>query len=417
MEVVVATALDDAYTMPTIVMLHSLFETADPETSYNVFVLIPENFQKNNKHRFLELQDRFYGHCIHFVTMGNVFKQEKMSIEHISYPTYYRLLLPDLLPDKKRCIYLDGDLLIRQDLKELFLMDLQGAYVGGVKAPGYQIDEQESNNCCRYLDIPDVKNYINAGVLLMDLDKMRRDGMVQYFLELLKKRQWRSQDQDILNVACYGKIKTIPFRYNYQVIGAFYPEGILNRVYSGRERMTAKEQIAIIHYSNSSVKPWKSLQYQYADIWWKYFRKTSYAQEEEKRKSIIKKQDTIRYEEHLKHMERLRQASYIILFGCYNVSIELLQYMKQDGLCVTCFCDNDEKKQGMIVQGLKVYSLWQCMEKYPGAYYVNTSQKFRKDITEQLIKNGILPIHIIEYQKKERYLERARIPQYGNIYM
>lgn len=171
MEIVIATALDNGYTMPTVVMLQSMFENAGQETRYDVYLLVPAGFEKENKERFEQLNHSFPKHGIAFVDMGSAFAQEKMLILHISYPTYYRLLLPEILSDKKRCLYLDGDMLVMQDLSPLFLEDLQGAYIGGVKAPFYQSDDIERERVCKRLGIPDAGSYINAGVLLMNLEK------------------------------------------------------------------------------------------------------------------------------------------------------------------------------------------------------------------------------------------------------
>lgn len=421
MEIVIATALDNGYTMPTVVMLQSMFENAGQETRYDVYLLVPAGFEKENKERFEQLNHSFPKHGIAFVDMGSAFAQEKMLISHISYPTYYRLLLPEILSDKKRCLYLDGDMLVMQDLSPLFWEDLQGAYIGGVKAPFYQSDDIERERVCKRLGIPDAGSYINAGVLLMDLEKMREDDMVQSFMKLLQLKHWSSQDQDILNAACYGKIRTLPFCYNYQVVGAFYPQDILERIYPQGERMKPTDAPVIIHYSNKSVKPWKSLQYLYADIWWEYFCRSSYSKEEVARKEEIVKEEEKKRLEFQQHKECLQNASAVILFGYSDTGIELMRYLQQDGICVSCFCDNDEKKQGMREQGKHVLPLSRCLEEYPEAYYVNTSQAYRKDITEQLLQAGVLRMHIVEYQKKERYLERVRKPEYreryGDIYL
>ena len=138
-----------------------------------------------------------------FVDMKDCFKDLVMTHDFISYPTYFRLLVCDLLPDYDKCIYLDIDTIVLEDLSLFYAQDIEDFYLAGVRAAGYQFNAVHN---IRRLGLPDVSDYINAGVLLMNLKKLRQDTMSKKFLDLIKEK-YHDQDQDILNVACYGKIK------------------------------------------------------------------------------------------------------------------------------------------------------------------------------------------------------------------
>lgn len=100
--------------------------------------------------------------------MKDTFKTANQTHEHVMYPTYYRLLIADLVPLCEKCIYLDSDTLVLKDLSEFYNQNIEAYYLAGVKAAGYQINALQ--NQIR-LQLDDVSHYTNAGVLLMNLKK------------------------------------------------------------------------------------------------------------------------------------------------------------------------------------------------------------------------------------------------------
>lgn len=198
-----------------------------------------------------------------------VFDDVLMSKSHITRPTYFRLLLPDLLEEDK-CIYLDTDTIVLLDLARMYNIDMGDCYVAGVRHPGVVVPC--SHEFCKNIGIPSADQYINAGVLLMNLEKLRHDGMVKKFLELIS---WNMpmQDQDIINNACYGKILRIPFKYNVLTKLSDVCSVDYKNTYSETELREAWNRPAIIHYADLN-KPWNSGGCAFADYWWKYFWKS-----------------------------------------------------------------------------------------------------------------------------------------------
>ena len=99
-------------------------------------------------------------------------------------------------------------------------------------SPGYYFNE---NFNCRRLHLPSMRKYLNAGVLLINLKQIREDNMTKKFIELSKKN-YLSQDQDVLNVACYGKIITLHPKYNAQVIKLQENNPLLTKLYKDKKR-------------------------------------------------------------------------------------------------------------------------------------------------------------------------------------
>ena len=131
--------------------------------------------------------------------MLDTFKNNKLLSErkNFTFVTFYRLLIPYLI-DREWCVYLDGDTLIKCDICEMYSFRddnylVAGCYDSGTSG-GHKID------------------YVNAGVLLMNLKYMREIDVMKLFKEYYTPDMFG--DQDVINIALKGKIKRIPQTYN-----------------------------------------------------------------------------------------------------------------------------------------------------------------------------------------------------------
>jgi lipopolysaccharide biosynthesis glycosyltransferase len=208
--------------------------------------------------------------------MGSAYSDAYIKIAHISTATYYRLKLPSILPDINKCIYLDVDLIARKDLSEMFRINVDDNYIAGVKAAGYYQTKEQMEKKKVQLGIEAIDSYVNAGVLIMNLAKMRKDGIEENFEKALENK-WPSQDQDVLNAICYGKIRIIHMKYNamtkYELDNdnAYKNIKYLKRVYSKGEWDSGRKNPTIIHFCDKT-KPWTSVQAVYSYLWWDVVR-------------------------------------------------------------------------------------------------------------------------------------------------
>ena len=115
-----------------------------------------------------------------------------------TYMTLIRLALPFIFPEEKRVLWLDVDTLVVEDISEIFDTDFEDCFVAAVVEP-----ERSSK--------PFV--YFNAGVLLMDLEKLR-EGKCQEWIDYINTHKLTFTDQDCINLLCQGKIKPISPIYN-----------------------------------------------------------------------------------------------------------------------------------------------------------------------------------------------------------
>ncbi len=193
-------------------------------------------------------------------------------------PTLFRLLADTLFPKLDKIIYLDIDTLVYQDIASLWDINLDDNYLGAC----YGLDVHRDLG---HLD-PDkkVQAYFNAGVLLMNLQKMRADHVGEKCLKFLKEHtnELRAFDQDVLNIVCAGKILPISIGYNWYISMERRNKRKLTKIYG-----TLPKQPSIIHFY-SAYKPYRLCIYlrhpiatyriwRYERAFWKYLKLTPYA--------------------------------------------------------------------------------------------------------------------------------------------
>lgn len=135
------------------------------------------------------------------INVGNQFYFPPGSANYESRWTYMTLLrcaLTKVLPHNKRVLWLDCDTIVDGDISELFSLDMEGMYVAGVREP----------DKCKG------RTYINAGVLVLNLEQIRNDGLDDIMIDALNRERFSLPDQDAINKFAQGKIKIIPGRFN-----------------------------------------------------------------------------------------------------------------------------------------------------------------------------------------------------------
>lgn len=165
---------------------------------------------------------------------------------------WMRILLAELLPDVRRVLYLDGDTLVIEDPAPLWTIELGRA---GLAAVHCVLPKQYADWPTRLGVQPD--RYFNSGVLLLDLDVWREEGLADTVLALGRERagdlHW--PDQDALNIVFRDRWQRLHPRYNAQNALWFLPEA--RRLFAAAELRDAVLNPAIVHFEGPSmVKPW-----------------------------------------------------------------------------------------------------------------------------------------------------------------
>ncbi|HFU4109076.1 TPA: glycosyltransferase [Streptococcus suis] len=161
--------------------------------------------------------------------------------EGISLEAYFRILLPSQLAELDKVLYLDCDILVNGSLKELWESDLSHYYLAGVN----ELDMLHLNSEYREkigFNVQDI--YINSGVLLINLDRMRKDKIEEYLFSRAEeiKDSIEYQDQDIINIGLKGQILNLEDKYNMTA-------------YQRKVNHIPLEEAVIIHFNWH--KPWR----------------------------------------------------------------------------------------------------------------------------------------------------------------
>ena len=282
----IAMATDKNYVLPTVVTMTSMLENAHPSTRYEFYILLSGDLEEKSRQRLLSVSENYNNCSVSLIDMKDRFSHVYTS-RHITEATYYRLVLPSLLPNINKIIYLDVDMIIRRDLSNLFSTDIGGCYIAGVKNPHRLLCADPHLDYAKFLNVSSLNQYVNAGMLVMNLDKMRKDSLEEEFFKFIEANKViPSHDQDVLNSVCFSKIYHLPCRYNFMMhyepksIKNFGSDKWLRECYDKEDYVSAYENPTIIHYS-ANKKPWKKgcTGISRAREWWEYANKTPYYEE------------------------------------------------------------------------------------------------------------------------------------------
>ncbi len=267
-------SLDNNYVFPTLVSMTSLVENAGNNTFYSIYVMIDKEFSQENQNIIKTVEQKHVEHCeVFFLKMNDKYKNETLN-NRLKTPCYYRLELHNLLPNINKIIYLDGDTGIFEDLTELINIDMKGNYILGF------LDSLP--NAIEKFGIPNA-TVLCSGVLLMDLDALRKNNMTEKFNKFIaeQKEKINQQDQTIINVVCQDKISTLPPKYGIWCFEAkIHALKHNNRQrpwlkYNEEEFLKAYSHPAILHYV--WPKPyWRRKRPIFNKEWWDYAKRSGF---------------------------------------------------------------------------------------------------------------------------------------------
>ena len=244
-------ACDDNYSKYAGVVIASTLANAD-DTDDLHFYILDGGISVENKEKINSLKS--IHQCeIDFVGIDNSLFDSYANVrtnQYISIATYYRLKLTELLPNVDRVIYLDCDVIVNKSLKDLFNSDLSGSPIGGVSDINKRMLRKNPN-------------YVNAGMLVMDLKTIREQNIEAKFLEWTKEHfeTIKVGDQEIINEVLKGQIKLLKENWNVQ-----------SSNFVNRSSYTSDPYI--IHFV-SKRKPWHFASYSYHKMFYfKYLQLT-----------------------------------------------------------------------------------------------------------------------------------------------
>ena len=244
-------SLNNKYVYIILVSMESILLNCNKKDTYIIFhILCTPDVNDASIVKIKSLMKHFSENLeLIFYRMGNIFFNK--NINYRSQATYYRLLLPIII-NSDRIIYLDGDTITLKDLKEMYNINFEDNYVLGFLGI-----------CSWGLDYLGIKsnNWINAGVLLLNLKKIRNDNKYFDSIGITNSNiKLNHADNTIINYVFYPKIGILPAKYGIfnfldKMDLEIYAKNLRKKINITEYEIAMKDP-AIIHFTLCSPKPW-----------------------------------------------------------------------------------------------------------------------------------------------------------------
>ena len=272
----IVVATDSNYVLQTCVAMESVMSHITGSDYIEFFVLHSGCLGEKEIRELLLVEKRNELCRVTAIDVGEKFKETKVTLDDVNtQATFYRLGIPEYLPQYEKCIYLDSDIIVNRNISQLMNEDIDDYYIAGVIA--YSIAGKENQFLKNISLSSDTDKYINAGVLLINLKKIREDGKDKEFYDNMIY-SFPMQDQDIINKVCAGKIRTLPFKYNAMTKYYKWNHDQYKGLATSEEIDEAWSNPVIIHYADV-IKPWKNMACPFSDEWWNAFFRLDNVQE------------------------------------------------------------------------------------------------------------------------------------------
>ncbi len=207
--------INSAYAPYAAAAIHSLVQHADPKRYYRVIIL-HDGLNLVNRWRLRNLVTRNVAVQFKKMTRSLYLKaivayctrRQKGAGDFFSSAVYYyRAFIPLMFPLYRKAVYIDSDTILRGDIGELYDIDLGDNAMAAMVDPKVTVIPEFRDYVDNALGVPH-KEYVNSGVQVMDLRKMRKMKYLSKMIDLIKKydADLVAPDQDYLNVILRGKI-------------------------------------------------------------------------------------------------------------------------------------------------------------------------------------------------------------------
>ncbi|WP_417898475.1 glycosyltransferase family 8 protein [Bacillus haimaensis] len=214
------------------------------KTSSNpiIIYIIDSQISKKNK-KLLTNTVNHFGAEVSYLTIDPTLYDNFILTHHLTQETYHRISIPDLLgEDIEKVIYLDSDMIIKEDVTKLWENNIDDYFIAAVMDAWLGLKKLRHTE----LSIPDECEYFNAGVLVINLKKWREHSITKQIIDFMNKNQSiiRYPSQDSMNAVLYDKWLQLEPKWNYQS----------KHLYNTDLRL----EPSIIHYTGTDSKPWWS---------------------------------------------------------------------------------------------------------------------------------------------------------------
>ena len=325
-------AFDPEFLLPAATTMISVIENGSTEYQYNFYILCQEEHADMDQGLFKEMAESYpnFEYEYRLLPQGSL-DRFHLPVTVSSHLTFARLFVDEQIADFDACIYIDGDLIARRDLADLWTLAVQNAdfnqiYLAGCPDLILQNGSGEYfDNHLRQFGFPDLTDYFNAGVLVMNLKKLREDHMTAVFLKAAEK-PYMFGDQDILNICCRGRTMMLPIAWN-MIPNCIDDCEMTQKGCTERDRSDLmKGNAAILHFAGEH-KPWTGIETRFDAEWYSYAKKLAFGPLTEPWKESLKKIQI--YDPYLDRMSVVAEAKRCVIYGFTGITRKLLDRLRE----------------------------------------------------------------------------------------
>lgn len=276
------------------VAFQSLISCSHKEYTYDVWLLIADATEQE-KHILLQMIQDHPNISLRFLNFAPFIPaetREKLFLSrYISLEAYFRIFIPEVFLCYKKYLWLDSDIIIKEDVAQLYFLDIKdkwvamapnvwtiyAAYEGAIRPEGMGLTFKEY--LLNFLELKTMTHYCNDGILIMNAEQLRKNNFSELCLQALGRiKKPNYHDQDLINIVCEDHNYPLPLAWNhvwyiqeYEFLKEHLPQDVYEAYHNARQHPK------IIHYAGS-IKPWITPNKWLADDFWAEARKTPFYQ-------------------------------------------------------------------------------------------------------------------------------------------
>ena len=258
---------NEGYAQHTAVMLCSLFET-NKDKSFSVF-LFTNGFGAESSKRLQTMCEKYHSKINILAMSDNEIKD--LPVGQWNTMMYYKLFMPVMLPKEcERCLFLDVDMIINDDIQTLYNWDLNGNIIAAAE------DIPDCDECHKpRLGLIQSDAYINSGVMVCDLNAWREKEAATPIFDYVKTiSDIIMNEQDVIALYFKNEITILPIRWNMTTFYFMRVPKIFEKYLP--QLQEAKRNPGVIHFA-APIKPWfKDCTHPYGKLYKKYLKQTDW---------------------------------------------------------------------------------------------------------------------------------------------
>ena len=274
-------AANNAFAPCMAIMIQSIIDNAKRDKYYDIIIL-HKDINVENQDAIVDLSNA-ENISIRFLNMTDFLKGTKFFTENrkaLSEETYFRLFIPWILDENyQKALYLDGDMIARNDIRDVLDVNVEGVLAAGVRdywgICNCYMEDDDRRDYRESIGLSNIDEYIIGALILFNLNEFREKYSLDFVLELSQEREWLQHDQDVINILIKDAVKHISPTYAFM---SDYGNNHYLPDYLQSELEGIEHNPDIYHFA-ASRKPWNKKYGLFNNEFWSIAKRTVFFEE------------------------------------------------------------------------------------------------------------------------------------------